>query len=90
MQKSPPPSPLRTAAQCQTPALRRDGGGISSGIGGRVAAAGVPVRSVRAVLAESWREDADLGEVVWALGEVFGPPFQALMPQPGRLATMMI
>ncbi|GFR44075.1 hypothetical protein Agub_g5235 [Astrephomene gubernaculifera] len=47
-------------------------------------------RSPRAILAESWREDADLGEVVWALVAVFGPPFLAWLPQPQLLPAMLI
>ncbi|GIL54914.1 hypothetical protein Vafri_10612, partial [Volvox africanus] len=51
---------------------------------------GGSTRSARAILAESWREDADPGEVVWALTEVLGPPFLAWLPQPPVLAAMNI
>ncbi|KAL6753598.1 hypothetical protein V8C86DRAFT_3139841 [Haematococcus lacustris] len=37
-------------------------------------------RSAAAVLAEAWREDSALAEVVWAVGEVLGPAFMARMP----------
>ncbi|GLI67285.1 hypothetical protein VaNZ11_011470 [Volvox africanus] len=56
---------------------------VTSGSGGST-------RSARAILAESWREDADPGEVVWALTEVLGPPFLAWLPQPPVLAAMNI
>ncbi|GIL82888.1 hypothetical protein Vretimale_8389 [Volvox reticuliferus] len=51
---------------------------------------GCGTRSARAILAESWREDADPGEVVWALTEVLGPPVLAWLPQPPVLAAMNI
>ncbi|KAG2496342.1 hypothetical protein HYH03_005572 [Edaphochlamys debaryana] len=47
-------------------------------------------RSECAILAESWREDADLGEVVWALEEVFGPAFLARLPAPPVLPALTI
>lgn len=68
-----------TAATRTTPA--------ASGRGGSGGGSG---RSARAILAESWREDADLGEVVWALTKVFGPPFLASLPQPPALVALNI
>ena len=55
-----------------------------------VAVAGVPVRSVRSILADGWRDDADMGEVLWALGEVLGEGFLVRLPQPGRMSAMHI
>lgn len=66
---------------------RSDTGGAA---GARGSGGGEPSRTPRAILAESWREDADLGEVVWALVQVFGPGFLARLPQPGRLPSMTI
>ncbi|KXZ53652.1 hypothetical protein GPECTOR_6g569 [Gonium pectorale] len=47
-----------------------------------------PSRNPRDILAESWREDADLGDTVWALGELLGPGFTARLPQPSWLASI--
>ncbi len=72
-----------------------NGGGASAAANGDAAAhskvkRGEAGRSARSILAESWREDTDLGEVVWALTEVLGPPFLAWLPQPPVLPSMNI
>ncbi|KAG2429868.1 hypothetical protein HXX76_010648 [Chlamydomonas incerta] len=66
-------------------------GGSAPGAAGGAAGAAAPApRSVRAVLAESWREDADLGEVVVALTTLFGPAFLTRLPQPPQLPVMTL
>ncbi|GLC67259.1 hypothetical protein PLESTF_000534400 [Pleodorina starrii] len=73
-----------TAAAGAGSAAGKADAGSGSGSGGSGS------RSARAVLAESWREDADLGEVVWALTEVLGPAFLAWLPQPPALPAANI
>ena len=45
---------------------------------------------MRAILAEAWREDADLSQVMWALEQLFGEAFLARMPTLGRLAMAQL
>ncbi len=83
--------PQASAREANAAANAKGGQGRSStggASGARGAGGGEPSRTPRAILAESWREDADLGEVVWALVQVFGPGFLARLPQPGRLPSM--
>jgi hypothetical protein len=46
---------------------------------GGAAALGPRGRPAAVVLAEAWREDSDVGELLWAAGEVLGPEFAARM-----------
>lgn len=39
-------------------------------------------RLVHSILTESWREDAELGQVLWALQQLFGEGLTARMPSP--------
>ncbi len=41
-----------------------------------------PRRLVCSILADSWREEADLGHVVWALGQLFHEALLARLPLP--------
>jgi hypothetical protein len=54
------------------------GGGADEG-GAAAGALGPRGRPAAVVLAEAWREDSDVGEVLWAVGEVLGPEFAARM-----------
>ncbi|KAG2437107.1 hypothetical protein HYH02_011363 [Chlamydomonas schloesseri] len=65
-------------------------GGSGAGAAGGAGSSEPASRSVRAVLAESWREDADLGEVVGALTTLFGPAFLTRLPQPPQLPIMTL
>ncbi|KAJ9517744.1 hypothetical protein QJQ45_004052 [Haematococcus lacustris] len=85
---------LAVASQRQAEALRVQGAlveVVAGALYSRVLEAAQPdvqrsdatlaaARSATAVLAEAWREDSALAEVVWAVGEVLGPAFMARMP----------
>lgn len=55
---------------------------------GRRAPAAEP-RPIREVLADAWREDCDLDEVLSALCELFGEPFVALMHAPAPATAVL-
>ncbi|PNW81292.1 hypothetical protein CHLRE_07g349950v5 [Chlamydomonas reinhardtii] len=94
---SPPGSGAKTPAASNGavpgPVQAQVGKGRASSAAGAAGAAGAAApapRSVRAVLAESWREDADIGEVVGALTTLFGPAFLSRLPQPPQLPVMTL
>lgn len=64
-------------------------GAAAAAAPGRARAAAEGGRSVREVLADSWRDDSDADEVMWALSELFGERFLAQMHSPGPVTHLL-
>lgn len=47
-------------------------------------------RSVHEVLLMSYEDGSDVGDLMWALSELFGEHFLTRMPQPARMPSMLL